>query len=222
LWKQNSPETFRGCTRKDRAQAILQKSECAQSIFTDAVSVKPTNSDDAEAVFKNAAEKIAANTDLSRTEKSEVLDHIRSKVYTQFGTRSEDTTSDKVESEDGVRLVRDDKFYTLDVTTIHGTVYSIVGRVDRIEERPDGSRVLVEIKNRTRCLFNEVRGYEMIQVQTYLQLLGLKTARLVEQYNNQMNSNTIERDDTTWNSMILPKLVEFCERLHRNMSGESK
>jgi DNA polymerase III epsilon subunit-like protein len=222
MWKQNSPETFRGCTRKDRAQAILQKSECAQSIFTDAVSVKPTNSDDAEAVFKNAAEKIAANTDLSRTEKSEVLDHIRSKVYTQFGTRSEDTTSDKVESEDGVRLVRDDKFYTLDVTTIHGTVYSIVGRVDRIEERPDGSRVLVEIKNRTRCLFNEVRGYEMIQVQTYLQLLGLKTARLVEQYNNQMNSNTIERDDTTWNSMILPKLVEFCERLHRNMSGESK
>jgi hypothetical protein len=222
MWKRYSPETFQGVTKTDRANVILQKSEAAQSILTDAVSARAKNSHDAETVFKEAAEKIETNTNLSKTEKSEVLDHIRSKVYTQFGTRSEDATSNKVESEDGVRLIRDDAFYTVDITTIHGTNYCITGRVDRIEERPDGSRVLVEIKNRTRCLFNEVRGYEMIQVQTYLQMLNMQSARLVEQYNDQMSSRNIERDDTLWSSVVLPKLVEFCERLHRNMSGEVK
>jgi DNA polymerase III epsilon subunit-like protein len=218
MWKRYSPETFTGTTKTDRAMEALEHSEAAKYVLNSAMKAAPKNSDEAEKVFKQAAVQINNNLDLSNSEKKEVLDHIRSKVYTSFGTKSEDKTADKVTEDENVKLIRDDTFYRIDVANIEGTKYTVVGKIDRIEEREDGSRVLVEIKNRTRGLFGEVRVYEMIQVQTYLQMLGLEKARLVEQYNNETNSKDITRDDKLWNETILPGLVEFCSRLHRNMS----
>jgi hypothetical protein len=218
MWKKYSPETFTGTTKTDRANAALDNSDAAKSVLSSAMKAAPKNSDEAEKVFRQAAVQINNNLDLSNSEKKEVLDHIRSQVYTTFGTKSEDKTADKVESDENVKLVRDDNFYRHEVANIEGTRYIIVGKIDRIEEKEDGSRVLVEIKNRTRALFGDVRPYEMIQVQTYLQMLGLEKARLVEQFNKETSSKDIVRDDKLWNETILPGLVEFCTRLHKNMS----
>jgi len=217
MWKKYSPDTFKGTTKTDRANAALDKSEVAKTIMISAVQSNPENSEEAEKIFKEAAVQIQSNPDISKSDKKEILDHIRSKVYTSFGTKSEDKTADKVESDEKVKLIRDDNFYRFEVTCIEGTRYIIVGKIDRIEEKEDGTRVLVEIKNRTRGLFNEIKAYEMIQVQTYLQMLGLQKARLVEQYNTDTRSNDIERDDKLWNTLVLPGLVEFCNRLHKNM-----
>jgi hypothetical protein len=148
-----------------------------------------------------------------------VNDYIRSKVFTSFGTKSEDKTSDKVEATEGVKLERDENFYNVEIATIHGTRYVITGKIDRIEVQPDGSRVLVEIKNRTRGLFNTVRGYEMVQVQTYLQMTGLTSARLVEQYNEETSSSSITRDQEFWDNLVMPKLVSFCQGIHNKMSN---
>jgi hypothetical protein len=95
----------------------------------------------------------------------------------------------------------------------------VCGKIDRIEERPDGSRILVEIKNRTNRLFRRVVEYEFIQVQVYLQMLGLVHARLVEQYNNQVLSHDIARDEETWTNELLPGLVKFCEELYTSASA---
>jgi RecB family exonuclease len=89
---------------------------------------------------------------LNAAQKAEVAEHLRSKVYTTHGTRSEDTTSTKVEAEQGVKWSKDNSFYTHEVCEIDGKKFVIVGKIDRIEELPDGSRVLVEIKNRTNRL----------------------------------------------------------------------
>jgi hypothetical protein len=218
MWKKYSPETFKGTTKTDKAVAALDTSEAARAVLSSAMKANPSSSDEAEKVFKTAAAQIQNNLDLSNSQKRDVLDHIRSQVYTTFGTKSEDKTADKVEADENTKLVRDESFYRLEVTSIEGTRYVIVGKIDRIEEHADGTRTLVEIKNRTRGLFGEVRGYEMIQVQVYLQMLGLEKARLVEQYNKETNSNDITRDDTLWTASILPSLVEFCTRLHKNMS----
>jgi hypothetical protein len=95
-------------------------------------------------------------------------DHLRKTLYTNHGTRNEHKTADA----DSAKLVEDDTFYTHDICTIEGTLYQIVGRVDRIQMNEDGTRTLVEIKNRTKMLFNRVRDYEEVQCQTYLQMLG--------------------------------------------------
>jgi hypothetical protein len=213
LWKKYSPETFKGKTRKDRALEALHASPEAQAALAEAVAIQTENSNQAVKVAQDAISKINSDPKLNSEQKSEIVDHIRSKVWTGHGTRSEERTSARLE-ETGARLVRDDAFHNLEVCVLGDTRFVICGKIDRIEEKSDGSKVLVEIKNRTRGLFRNVREYEMIQVQVYLQMLGLVHARLVEQHNNQVLSHDISRDEEMWINVILPGLVKFCEEIY--------
>ena len=218
LWKKYSPSTFTGVTKTDRALKLLESSSEAQEALVTAISTRADQSTDTQVIVKEATEKIQANANLNMSQKRELVDHIRSSVYTTFGTRHEDRTSVKVEQVEGTKLVKDDSFYELNVATLCGTKYTVVGKIDRIEEHADGSRVLIEIKNRTRGLFNSVRPYEMIQVQTYLQMLGLDNARLIEQYQDEVSSQAVAKDQFMWDNTVQPKLVEFCNELHSKMS----
>jgi hypothetical protein len=85
----------------------------------------------------------------------------------------------------------------------------------------DGSRTLVEIKNRAKGLFNRVRDYEEVQCQTYLQMLGdINYCRLVEQFNDERKGYLIEKNDEKWRNDIVPKLQNFCELFHSMLSEE--
>ncbi len=218
LWKKYSPSTFNGLTKKEQVLKLMDESGTAQAAMLEALSSKAEQSSDTQEIVKKATAQVNADSTLTVTQKRELVDHIRSSVYTNFGTKKEERTSDKVEKEERTKLVRDSTFYELEVSTICGTRYVIVGTVDRIEEHEDGSRVLVEIKNRTRGLFREVRGYEHIQVQTYLQMVKLEKARLVEQYQDEISSNDILKDQAFWDTTVMPRLVEFCSELHSKMS----
>ena len=218
MWKKYSPETFKGVTKREREEKVVQSSTEAQNILKDAVESAPTTSDRAQEVYQKAVTQIESNQSLTASDKKDLTEYIRSQVYTSFGTKYEDRTSDKVELDEGVTLVKDDSFYNLPVTDIHGTKYVVTGKIDRIEVDAEGKRTLVEIKNRTRGLFGDVRSYEMIQVQVYLEMLDLEDARLIEQFNDQTSSKNIKRDRELMRTVILPKLVQFCEKLHINMS----
>jgi hypothetical protein len=105
------------------------------------------------------------------------------------------------------------------ICEIEGTVYKVVGRVDRIQLNEDGTKTLVEIKNRANKLFGRVRDYENVQCQTYLQMLKtIRYCRLVEQYNDEKKGYLIEKDDEKWETTILPKLQNFCEHFHSMVS----
>jgi hypothetical protein len=214
LWKKYAPAKFTGKTKSDKAEEALSVSRDAHDIYEKIKNVKTETSDQVQAIFKEASAKINFDPKLNNVQKAEVIEHMRSQIYTSHGTRSEDRTSDKVESEEGVRLVRDENFYQFEICTIDDTRYVVMGKIDRIEEKPDGSKILVEIKNRTNRLFNSVPEYEFIQIQVYLQMLGLIHARLVEQYNNQVKSHDVTRDEEMWDNEIIPKLKKFCEELH--------
>jgi hypothetical protein len=219
IWKKTWPETFKGQTRTDRAREILQISPEARKVLDKAVEIKAKNSSEVQSVFEKAKEAINSDSKLNASQKAEVLEHVRSQVYTTHGTRSEDKTSDKVSVTENTRLTRDDAFYNIDVCTIGDVRFVVCGKIDRIEERDDGSRILVEIKNRTNRLFRRVVEYEFIQVQVYLQMLGLVHARLVEQYNNQVLSHDVNRDEETWTNEILPGLATFCEELYTSANA---
>lgn len=218
LWKKYSPSTFMGLTKKEQVLKLVGESNTAQSALLEAMTAKAEQSSDTQDIVKKATEQVNADATLSAGQKRELVDHIRSSVYTSFGTKKEERTSDKVERDEKTKLVRDTSFYEVEVTNICGTRYVIVGTVDRIEEHEDGTRTLVEIKNRTRGLFREVRGYELIQVQTYLQMVQLEKARLVEQYQDEISSNDIPKDQAMWDAVVVPRLVEFCSELHSKMS----
>ena len=219
-WKKYSPETFTGQTKKEKALEALAASESAQKVLESALAFEAKDSKEAAQTFEAAKAQVHLDTKLSVEQKADVIEHLRSQVYTTHGTRSEDKTSDKVTKDTGARLVRDDAFYNLDVCTLGKTNFVICGKIDRIEEKDDGSRVLVEIKNRANRLFRRVVEYEFIQIQVYLQMLGLVHARLVEQYNNQVLSHDVDRDEELWTNTIMPALREFCAQLHSRFGQE--
>jgi hypothetical protein len=219
-WKKYSPGTFTGQTKKEKALDALSASENAQKILERALAFEAKDSKEAAQTFEKAKAQVNLDPKLSVEQKAEVIEHMRSKVYTTHGTRSEDKTSDKVTKDTGARLVRDEAFYNLDVCTLGQTKFVICGKIDRIEEKDDGSRILVEIKNRTNRLFRRVVDYEFIQVQVYLQMLGLVRARLVEQYNSQVLSHDVDRDEEMWANEIMPALREFCSQLYSRFGQE--
>ena len=214
MWKKNHPNNFTGETRDDRNLKALEQSEEAQQLLKAVLNHKPKDSDEVKEIVSLSCQIIQQDEKLTKEQKGMVCEHLRKMVYTTHGTNSEDTTADL----DEATLHRDDTYYTLSVINIKGTEYQIVGRIDRYQLREDGTKVLVEIKNRTKGLFNKVRLYEMVQVQTYLQMLGLQDARLVEQFNQERKHYLIERDQKSWEENVFPKLVEFCRTLHHHMS----
>jgi len=219
LWKKYSPATFTGKTKKDRAEEALSASTEAQATLAKALNTSAKDSLEVQKIYKEAVQKVKSDTKLTTAQKAEVAEHLRSRVYTTHGTRSEDKTADKVTTQENVKWVKDNSFYNYDVCELGDRKFVVTGKIDRIEERPDGSKILVEIKNRTNRLFRKVVEYEMIQVQMYLQMLGLVHAKLVEQYNTQVMSHEITRDEEMWSNVIQPGLQEFCQELNNCMES---
>jgi DNA polymerase III epsilon subunit-like protein len=215
LWKRYSPQTFEGKTKEDKALEILMWNTSTKKILEDAENFKSENSADVAQKTRAVYHQIE-HSGLSAEDMVIAKDHLRKTLYTNHGTRNEYKTADA----DHAKLVEDDTFYTHDICTIEGTLYQIVGRIDRLQMNEDGSRTLVEIKNRAKGLFNRVRDYEEVQCQTYLQMLGdIRYCRLVEQFNDERKGYLIEKNDEKWKGGILPKLQNFCELFHSNLSA---
>jgi len=216
LWKKYSPDTFEGKTKEDKALEILMWNTSTKKILEDAENFKSENSAEVAQKTRAVYHQIE-HSGLSAEDMVIAKDHLRKTLYTNHGTRNEYKTADA----DKANLVEDDTFYTHDICTIEGTLYQIVGRIDRLQMNEDGSRTLVEIKNRAKGLFNRVRDYEEVQCQTYLQMLGdIKYCRLVEQFNDERRGYLIEKNDEKWKDDIVPKLQNFCELFHSMLSEE--
>ena len=214
LWKKYSPQTFEGKTKEDKALEILMWNTSTKKILEDAENFKSENSADVAQKTRAVYHQIE-HSGLSAEDMVIAKDHLRKTLYTNHGTRNEYKTADA----DKAKLVEDDTFYTHDICTIEGTLYQIVGRIDRLQMNEDGSRTLVEIKNRAKGLFNRVRDYEEVQCQTYLHMLGdIKYCRLVEQFNDERKGYLIEKNDEKWKDDIVPKLQNFCELFHSMLS----
>jgi DNA polymerase III epsilon subunit-like protein len=214
LWKKYSPKTFDGKTKEELALDIFEANPGTTKILKDAENFKSENSTDVEQKIRAMYHQLE-HSSLQPKDMIIAKDHIRKTLYTNHGTRNEYKTAEA----DGAKLVEDDNFYELDICTIEGTLYQIVGRVDRIQLNDNGTKTLVEIKNRANKLFGRVRDYEEVQCQTYLQMLkDIGYCRLVEQYNDERRGYLIEKNDKKWNEEIVPKLQNFCELFHSMLS----
>jgi DNA polymerase III epsilon subunit-like protein len=216
LWKKYSPQTFQGQTKEEEALVVLNSLSSTRDILKEAESFKSEISTDVQQETRKLFHQIE-HSGLLPQQMIQAKEHIRKTLYTNHGTRNEKKTAkfDKMSAS----LVEDETFYKYDICVIEGTLYQIVGRLDRIQNNEDGSRMLVEIKNRTKGLFNRVRDYEDIQCQTYLQMLeDIEYCRLVETYNGESKSYLIQKDYPKWKDEILPKLNNFCEHFHSLLS----
>src|SRR5210317_1947624 len=217
LWKKYSPQTFEGKTKEEEALVVLNSLESTKKILADAENFKSETSIDVQQETRKLFHQIE-HSGLLPHQMVQAKDHIRKTVYTNHGTRNEKKTAqtDKM----AANLHEDETFYKYDICVIEGTLYQIVGRLDRIQMNEDGSRTLVEIKNRANGFFNRVRDYEEVQCRVYLEMLGdVEYCRLVETYEGESKSYLLQRDYPKWKEDILPKLTNFCEHFHSLLSN---
>jgi hypothetical protein len=209
LWAKYAPETFEGKTKEQEALDTIQKCGASRLLFKDAETYKSMNSSDIERKFNAVSNQLHMKSNLSKPDIKLVEQHLRKTLFTNHGTRHEDTTASNYED-----LKEDETFYKYEVCSIEGTVYKICGRIDRIRD----DKTIIEIKNRTRGLFNSVRLYEEIQCQVYMEMLDLDKCELIEQYNDKRKTYLIYRDQMKWKSEILPALKNFCAYFHSEIS----
>lgn len=216
LWKKYSPHTFEGQTREEEALLVLNSMDTTKKILNEAEGFKSEKSDDVKQQTRKLFHQIE-HSGLVPQDMLKAKEHIRKTLSTNHGTRNEEKTAkfDKM----AANLTEDDTYYTHDICKIEGTLYQIVGRVDRVQTNEDGSRTLVEIKNRANGFFNRVRDYEEVQCQTYMQMMnGIDFCRLVETYNGESKSYLIQKNGDMWTQEIVPKLQNFCEHFHGILS----
>ena len=214
LWHKYFPESCKTQTREQIAMGVLTSMGSTEKILNEAKTFRATTTAEVNQKMRGAYYDLE-RSGLSGPDIVIAKDHIKKTLYTNFGTQNEQRTAE----EDKAYLVEDDTFYELDICEIMGTKYQIVGRIDRFQVHENGSKTIVEIKNRLTGLFNTVRDYEEIQCQTYLQMVpNVSFCRLVEQYDIYRKGYLIQKDTEKWKNEIFPSLVKFCEFFHSTIS----
>lgn len=143
---------------------------------------------------------------------------LKNAAHTTFGTKEEGSAVLAYEKarEDGTKVLVDSRFIKMPIyqNIDKNELWYIGGKIDGYLE--DGT--LIEIKNRMYRFFNRVKNYENAQIQSYLQILDLKKAHLVESMkigaNAEVNVLPIVRDDVYWQFQVLPRLLGFIKFFH--------
>jgi DNA polymerase III epsilon subunit-like protein len=215
LWNKYLPETFKGKTKDQAAREAIAESEVAKEVLKNALDFKSINSSSVEQKAHDLKIILTLDGGMEMSKLNAANDYIRKTLFTNHGILHEDKTA---RDTPGPTMETDDTFYKYDVCTIEGTEYQIVGRIDRIVTNESGGLTIVEIKNRAHNLFKTVRDYEEIQCQTYMEMLGIDTCKLIEQYNDQTCTHLLHRHKSNWDNIVLPKLKNFCECFHSLLS----
>ena len=201
-------------TNEQKAIELLASTEISTQINLDistqagAISTSVMNQ-----IVKDASNKLDGV--FEEEDKKLVVDYLQSKANTIHGIRNEDKTAEDCNRQTDRMLIKDSRFHCFTLLQTEKYLFQLVGKIDRLELDEDGKMTLIEIKNRVNRLFNCVKEYEHIQVQTYLKLLDLENAKLIEQYRDKQTMNTfpILRDRTFWEETILPGLISFCKKI---------
>ena len=97
------------------------------------------------------------------------------------------------------------KMYTKELH--RGDKYCLIIR-GKVDGMSDGT--IVETKNRTKYLFNELRDYERVQLECYMFLTGFNNALLTEHYNNESNCINYTHDEGFWITCV-DKIIQFID-----------
>jgi hypothetical protein len=222
VWQRVAPASFREAltrngikTQEEAVRDIMTSNQTVKSLLVHAEDALTTTSGEVARGYEEITKKLE-EAELKWEERKLVDDAMKKTLYTSFGTRQESVAFQKIHARIPCRL--DDTFYRSPIGEVNGVTIFVGGKVDAISQ--DGSMV-VEIKNRINRLFFKIPVYEIIQVQTYLQLLPeVENARLVECLTKDngdvvMNMIPIERDQEMWDTYIVPKVKGFVSYLLR-------
>ena len=222
MWKRLDPAGYdaafarnRVLTRERVIAKVLRDNEQIATAVAEAAMRDHASSTAAESTAETAKTAIdAAAKHLPEAEAKIVKDHVQSRVFTRFGTARENDVFAKL-ADMGVAAHKHSGFLKKQMGTVRDEPWFLGGKIDAIS---DDRTTVVEIKNRVRRLFRTVPEYERVQLESYMHLLDLDRALLVECFTSldaRMDINVMEvaRDPERWDSTIVPALSEFVRTL---------
>lgn len=170
------------------------------------------------------ASNLIKSMNLTNDKKELMLKETESLINKTHGTLKEDSA---------IKLFEDKFNLKLDTTQIYNKQlfkvnfeskydWYIGGKVDGlyITENPEECFV-VEVKNRTKGFFSNLRDYEKTQIQLYIWLLNLPQARLVEKFNERIRNTLIYRDNSYINE-IMESLQIFVKNFETKFLNNEK
>lgn len=167
-------------TDDELADAII-KSNAGVKDLVDLTLTAPCDSSDQVAKQYDTVTKELQAVPLPDEDRKLVDDVLKRNLYTGYGNVNESRVLDYIRTHLGIACREDHTFYKLQQGTCTGAWGSLPwyvgGKIDAIEEK---RTLLIEVKNRVNRLFYRIPFYEQVQVQTYLHLLDLERAVLVE------------------------------------------
>ena len=191
LWSKYLPDTCTMKSKGERAMEVISACPTLQDIQKKVESTRDAR----------VLDEVEALDTITPAQKGLVKDHLRNTaVYVRSPTTSTSGGGG---------------FQHCNVCSIEGTLYQIVGRVDRLRPNDDGTYTLVEMKRRTKGLFNRLRDYEEVQCRVYLAMMppNVRDCLLVESYEGEMRSYLVQRDIEKWKP-IANRVREFCSYFH--------
>lgn len=152
---------------------------------------------------KNRSALLKKVENLNEKDKKEITDSIKNLSNTRFGVKNEDDVCKIYENMMKCEITKDNLFIKKKIIENSNFTIKVGGKIDGINKK-DGS--IIEIKNRMKKLFYELRGYEKIQLMCYLYLFQSEKGYLVEAYKKKdgtdINIIECQYDEDLMNKII--------------------
>ncbi len=153
-----------------------------------------------EDILKLIVEKQIDNNDNNITKITDTM------INTRYGTLKEMDAIQIYENQMQTKVIRKQES-----TIFHlKEDYYIYGKIDGIDDK-DGD--VIEVKNRINYLFKNLRDYEKVQIQLYMYSTKIKSAKLIEKYNNDIHIIENIELDLEYINKILKSLEIFMNKM---------
>ena len=171
-----------------------------------------------------AKNKILNNIDKIKSPKEKNLfrECVQNLANTNFGTQNENIALQFYIQKTGDNVNKIEKFLKRPLYQTKNNVWFIGGRIDGINE----NGTIIEIKNRVKKLFYNLRDYEKIQAYAYMFIMEKRQAKLVESLKKEnvieMNIIDIEFALDFWVKEIDVKIRKFIKSFEKFMKDDKK
>lgn len=162
---------------------------------------------------RTVVNELIENLNLDDKRMGKIKQHAESFINKTHGTLKEDDAISIFEKKFKVKLDVSQQFnkkYLESISSKSNFDWYICGKVDGlyINEEDSSKNYIVEVKNRTRGFFNNLRDYEKTQIQLYIWMLGVPISKLVEKHESKIRITEVYKD-RTWINNILEYLEIF-------------
>ncbi len=206
-WKKINPEEFKKFNISvesdiEKIKKISKKHKInIKKEFKDCI-----NSDDI-LIMKNNREEVFKKISLikNKEDKEELQKTFTSLTNKNFGVKKESSVIDKYSNILNKKINTKSNLYKKNIIKYNTINWVLVGKIDGMVE----DNIIIEIKNRIHRLFYSLKEYEKVQIMSYLYLINLNEAHLVESYKDDINSIIINYDDDYWINEVLTPLYKY-------------